>query len=356
MLSSIVCVSFPIKPLMLRCPSSAAVQLWPSLPSQGPRPHWGRGRGPRRGTSSWTMTISGDKGVFRPSPSSPMESGLDEDGLHSPPLGGYTATGAPPNTPHGAQGSSTTPSGLPHDSGLGQDPHGSPRPIAYLRTECTIRSSDSQPTTAYNGMPQMHGHSIMPQYNIAPQHMHAYAPRYPAAAIPYQMSTQHSAVIQQAGHMGAQWMHTGPQYGMLGATMPNAYAAYQPGSAPPGYPMPHNASGAGTQSAQWVPPSPSAMPHANQPGPVIVTDALAYVPPSVWTPPLPTPPPAPAAEPSTGDGGNSAVTTAAQALRQGSQLWRHQRAHPVARGRSRKQRRQERKIILGGATIYMYVR
>ncbi|EOD18918.1 hypothetical protein EMIHUDRAFT_209573 [Emiliania huxleyi CCMP1516] len=91
-----------------------------------------------------------------------MESGLDEDGLHSPPLGGYTATGAPPNTPHGAQGSSTTPSGLPHDSGLG------------------------------------------------------------------------------------------PQYGMLGATMPNAYAAYQPGSAPPGYPMPHNASGAGTQSAQWA--------------------------------------------------------------------------------------------------------
>ena len=43
------------------------------------------------------MTISGDKGVFRPSLSSPMESGLDEDGLHSPPLGGYTATGAPPN-------------------------------------------------------------------------------------------------------------------------------------------------------------------------------------------------------------------------------------------------------------------
>ena len=48
-LASIVCVSLPIKPLMLRCPSSAAVQLWPSLPSQGPRPHWGRGRGPRRG-------------------------------------------------------------------------------------------------------------------------------------------------------------------------------------------------------------------------------------------------------------------------------------------------------------------
>ena len=40
----------------------------------------------------------------------------------------------------------------------------------------------SQPT-AYNGTPQMHGHSIMPQhnmpqlYNIAPQHMHAYTPR-----------------------------------------------------------------------------------------------------------------------------------------------------------------------------------
>ena len=80
----------------------------------------------------------------------------------------------------------------------------------------------SQPT-AYNGTPQMHGHSIMPQhnmpqlYNIAPQHMHAYTPRYTAAAIPpYQMGKQHSAVIQQAllqqlqgqaGHMGAQDAH-----------------------------------------------------------------------------------------------------------------------------------------------------
>ena len=44
-----------------------------------------------------------------------MESGVDDAGLHSPLLGGYTATEAPPNTPHGAQGSSTTPSGLPHD-------------------------------------------------------------------------------------------------------------------------------------------------------------------------------------------------------------------------------------------------
>ena len=60
----------------------------------------------------------------------------------------------------------------------------------------------SQPT-AYNGTPQMHGHSIMPQHNMPqlynPQHMHAYAPWYTAAAIPpYQMGTQHSAVIQQA--------------------------------------------------------------------------------------------------------------------------------------------------------------
>ena len=151
----------------------------------------------------------------------------------------------------------------------------------------------SQPT-AYNGTPQMHGYSIMPQHNMPqlynPQHMHAYAPWYTAAAIPpYQMGTQHSAVIQQAllqqlqgqaGHMGAQWMHTGPQYGMLGATTPNAYTAHQPGSAPPGYPaMPHNAYGAGTpplqsaQSAQWVPPSPSAMPHANQFGPATATVA-----------------------------------------------------------------------------------
>lgn len=189
----------------------------------------------------------------------------------------------------------------------------------------------SQPT-AYNGTPQMHGHSIMPQhnmpqlYNIAPQHMHAYAPRFTAAAIPpYQMGTQHSAVIQQAllqqlqgqaGHMGAQWMHTGPQYGMLGATTPNAYTVHQPGSAPPGYPaMPHNAYAAGTpplqsaQSAQWVPPSPSAMPHANQFGPAMATGASAYVPPSVWTPPSPTPPPAPADEPTTGDGSSGCAQT-----------------------------------------------
>jgi len=44
-----------------------------------------------------------------------MESGVDDAGLHSPLLGGYTATEAPPNTPHGAQGSSTTPSALPQD-------------------------------------------------------------------------------------------------------------------------------------------------------------------------------------------------------------------------------------------------
>ena len=186
-----------------------------------------------------------------------MESGVDDAGLHSPLLGGYTATEVPPNTPHGAQGSSTTPSALPHGSGLGQDPqqphaqhqarpqfqqrHGSPQAIPYAPNAPfgqAMPNVYSQPT-AYNGTPQMHGHSIMPQhnmpqlYNIAPQHMHAYTPRYTAAAIPpYQMGTQHSAVIQQAllqqlqgqaGHMGAQWMHTGPQYGMLGATTPNAY-------------------------------------------------------------------------------------------------------------------------------------
>ena len=187
----------------------------------------------------------------------------------------------------------------------------------------------SQPT-ADNGTLQMHGHSIMPQhnnmYNIAPLHMHAYAPRFTAAAIPpYQMGTQHSAVIQQAllqqlqgqaGHMGAQWMHTGPQYGMLGATTPNAYTVHQPGSAPPGYPaMPHNAYAAGTpllqsaQSAQWVPPSPSAMPHASLFGPAMATGASAYVPPSVWTPPSPTPPPAPADEPTTGDGSSGCAQT-----------------------------------------------
>ena len=243
-----------------------------------------------------------------------MESGVDDAGLHSPLLGGYTATEAPPNTPHGAQGSSTTPSALPHGSGLGRDPqqphaqhqaqpqfqqrHGSPQAIPYAPNAPFGKAMPnvySQPT-AYNGTPQMHGHSIMPQhnmpqlYNIAPQHMHAYTPRYTAAAIPpYQMGKQHSAVIQQAllqqlqgqaGHMGAQWMHTGPQYGMLGATTPNAYTVHQPGSAPPGYPaMPHNAYGAGTpplqsaQSAQWVPPSPSAMPHANQFGPATATVA-----------------------------------------------------------------------------------
>ena len=33
-----LCVTFPIKPLMLRCPSSAAVQLWPLLLRKGPAP------------------------------------------------------------------------------------------------------------------------------------------------------------------------------------------------------------------------------------------------------------------------------------------------------------------------------
>ena len=46
--AAIVCVSFPIKPLM----PSAAVQLWPSLPSQGPRPPELLGAGPAQGTSS----------------------------------------------------------------------------------------------------------------------------------------------------------------------------------------------------------------------------------------------------------------------------------------------------------------
>ena len=33
-----LCVTFPIMPLMLRCPSSAAVQLWPLLLRKGPAP------------------------------------------------------------------------------------------------------------------------------------------------------------------------------------------------------------------------------------------------------------------------------------------------------------------------------
>ena len=107
-----------------------------------------------------------------------MESGVDDVGLHSPLLGGYTATEAPPNTPHGAQGSSTTPSGLPHGSGLGQDPqqphaqhhaqpqfqqqHGSPHAMAYAPNapfNHAMPNGYSQPT-AYNGTPQMHGYSI----------------------------------------------------------------------------------------------------------------------------------------------------------------------------------------------------
>ena len=107
-----------------------------------------------------------------------MESGVDDVGLHSPLLGDYTATEAPPNTPHGAQGSSTTPSGLPHGSGLGQDPqqphaqhhaqpqfqqqHGSPHAMAYAPNapfNQAMPNGYSQPTV-YNGTPQMHGHSI----------------------------------------------------------------------------------------------------------------------------------------------------------------------------------------------------
>ena len=41
-----LCVTFPIKPLMLRCPSSAAVQLWPLLLRKGPAPPPELGAGP----------------------------------------------------------------------------------------------------------------------------------------------------------------------------------------------------------------------------------------------------------------------------------------------------------------------
>ena len=48
-----LCVTFPIKPLMLRCPSSASVQLWPLLLRKGPAPPPPPelGVGPRSGSS-----------------------------------------------------------------------------------------------------------------------------------------------------------------------------------------------------------------------------------------------------------------------------------------------------------------